>query len=180
MGAPRTTTRWARRDRGPDVLEHRAQQVLGGRLAVRSGDADDPEVTRCADPRHDLGGERAERLDGVGDDDLRNGQVERVLHDEQDRAALDGGGGEAVAVVELPALGEEHVARFDLARVGRDGAVHDRGGRGIRAVEEQASADRRGDLGEGQGDHASQPASRSACFASSLAEYGIFTPFTSW
>ena len=168
------------RDRRADALEHGAQQVLRRGLAVRSRDADDAEVAGRPDARHDLGRERAERVDRVGDDDLRHGELEHVLDHEQGGTLLRGHRGEPVAVVELAALGEEHVAGGDLARVGRDGAGHDRVGRGIRAVEVQRAADRRGDLGEGERDHAPQPASRSACFASSLAEYGIFTPFTSW
>ena len=125
--------RLARRDGVALPLQDLAEQVLRRRLAVRARDADDPEPPVRADTTHDLGRERAERVDGVGHDDLRHRQVERVLDHEQGGALVRGGGGEAMSVVELAALGEEHAALDDLTGVGGDGARDDRVGGGIRS-----------------------------------------------
>ena len=120
--------------------------------------------------RDDLGREGTERVDRVGDDDLGHRELERVLDDEQGRALVGRRGSETMPVVELAALGDEDAARGHLARVGRDRARDDRLRRGIGAVEVQRAARGRRDLGQGERDHSSHPASRSACFESSRAE----------
>ena len=91
IGAPTSLLNEARAaHRGADPLEHGAQEVLGRGLAVRAGDADDAEPAEGAHAAHDLAREGAERVDRVGDDDLRHRQVERALDDEAMLNEVDG------------------------------------------------------------------------------------------
>ena len=80
----------------PRGRENREQEEARRRLSARAGDADDLELAgRLAeeDVRR-----RSHRRTRVADDDLRHGHVERALHDERDRPALDRLGREVVAV----------------------------------------------------------------------------------
>jgi hypothetical protein len=55
-------------------------------------------------------------------DDLRNFRLDLVLDDHRHRASLDGGRDERVTVAAHSFDRDEHVARFDLARIVLDGA----------------------------------------------------------
>ncbi len=103
-------------DAGP--LEDRADEKGGRRLPVRPGHADHAELgARIAEePRRD----RCHRRPRVGDDELRNGDVERALDDERHGAGLDDGGREVVAVGGAPGHAEEQRPGPDRAAVERN------------------------------------------------------------
>ena len=88
-------------------FEDAREEVLGGGLAVRSGDADDAKVSAGTDARDDLLREGAESCDRIRYDDLADGDVDGVLDDRQHGACLGGGTDEAVAVGLGSGLGHE-------------------------------------------------------------------------
>ena len=131
-----------------------SEQVLGGGLAGRAGDADDGGRGVPPDAAHDLPGERAHREHGVLDDDRRVrgavGGVRGALGEHGGGAGTQRGVDEVVAVGALPRL--RHVERAlggDLPRVGGD--VHQHGG-GVEGGRERAGHGL-GDLGCGESDH---------------------------
>lgn len=177
-----------RRDGLARAGQDRAEHVLRARLAVRAGDADDPQGTAGADARDDVVREGGQRGVPVGHHDLRGGgvrrQVDGTLGDDQGGPGGGRGRHEPVSVRLLAEQGEEDAARPDETRVRLHRAVDGR----VGGTADELAVDRGSDLGEGQSDHrassagpefGSQPASRSAARASSRAEYGVRTPWMS-
>ena len=66
-----------RRDRRPDVAEDRGEVVLGAGLALRAGERED---RHAGQPVEHVPRQRAERRDGIGDDDGRRGGRPRAQH----------------------------------------------------------------------------------------------------
>ena len=158
------------RDRRPFGAQNRAQQVLGGRLAVRPRDRHDPKASEAANPRHDNASESGKGGNAVGNHDQRAIDVEFTLGDDDGRARFDGGRREQRTIRRLTGEREEHRPGPNQPRVGFDAAVDDR----VGDASHDMSTERVCELGEGEGDH--QPASRRAARASSRAEYGVRTP----
>ena len=144
--------RAARRDGVALVLQDARQHVLGGGLAVRAGDADDPQLPARADGGHDHPREVGEGRDGIRDDDLADGRVDASLHDRQHRTGLDGGLDEVVAVGDLAGFRDEDVTRPDHAGVGVDVAVDERLG-SVVVCRVQSSRHGGGHLGQRHPDH---------------------------
>jgi hypothetical protein len=103
----------------PRGVEHRGDQLDRGRLAVGAGDADERE--RPLGVREQSRRERAEeRSRRSGDQPGRLAgltRTRRTVGEDRGRAARDGLGGEARAVVTLPLPGDEEVPRLDRARI---------------------------------------------------------------
>ena len=120
--------------RGEDGVEQECRR----RLPVRAGHAHHRELARGrAEER--VGGQ-SHRLAGVGDDELRHGNVELTLHDESDGAAPYRVGGEVMAVRGETGNAEEERAGPDAPRV--VGEVGDVGRGGVhRALEPHGLAE---------------------------------------
>jgi hypothetical protein len=74
------------------------------------------------------------------------------LHESESRTRVGGSPDEQVSVGGLTGLGDEDVARCDVAGVGVDGAGDD-GLEGVGACEDGAARDDPGELCDGEGDH---------------------------
>ena len=104
-------------------LEDRAREECGRRLAVRAGDAHDPQ--RRGRVAVEARRRRAHRRAHVGDDHLGHPEAERALADQRGGAALDGVGSEVVAVGLEPGHAEEERAGPDVrAAVVQAGDLH--------------------------------------------------------
>ena len=126
----------------PVRLEDRAQQMGRRGLAVRAGDAGDGEpLGRRAEEGVGRDGHRGAR--GL-DDELRHGDVHRVLDDERGRPGRDGLGGEIVTVHARSGHAEEQRAVADAARV--VGEVGDLDGPSPDHVARRERADQRVEL----------------------------------
>ena len=142
-----------RRDGRAEALDHLGGEVLGRGLARRPGDADDGRVGQ---PAEDGAREHAEGDGDVGDDDDRcPGLGQRPGGEDGGRALRGGGGGVVVAVHVLAGQRGEQRARYRLPRVDHDRAGHHRVGRA--SPESTSRRGDRGDLGDGQRDHAGHP-----------------------
>ena len=124
-GADLVVERRARRDGLPLVLQDPGEEVLRRRLAVGAGDADDAESPARSHPRNDLTSKVRESIDDIGDDDLADSHVDAVIDQREHGAGIGRSPHEAVTVGDLARLGDEDVARGDIARVRVDGARHD-------------------------------------------------------
>src|SRR5690606_39260056 len=115
------------------------QEVLGRGLAVGSGDAHDlqhPGRTHACD---DGTCERSQSLDGIRDDDLRDGRVDDMLDEGEHGSAVDCGTGETVTVGLGTAFGDEDATGGHLPGVCVDDAA-DHGVRGVGVYDAQIAA----------------------------------------
>ena len=123
----------------PARLQQRADEEGRRRLAVRAGDAHGPQGGRGVAGQ--AGGRRRHRAAHVVDEDLRDAQPERALHDQGDGAAGDRLGREVV-----PVAGEARDAEEQRPRLHGAGVE---GERGHLDVARRAGQDAGGDASAG-------------------------------
>jgi hypothetical protein len=114
-------------DAPPGLLHDGGQQARGGRLAVRPGHPDEPELARRVpvERRRDVGQGGASRGNEYHGS-VRRRLDRRLAHDDR-RASFERLGHELAGVVALARHGDEQEARLDCARVVSE--ARDRSGR---------------------------------------------------